>query len=35
VEIEAADYVGDTAVWCQKNLTIRSVNGGPGLIANH
>jgi hypothetical protein len=34
VEIEAGDYVGDVAVWSQKFLEIRGVNGRPRLIAN-
>jgi hypothetical protein len=33
VEIEAGDYVGDTAVWTQSRLTIRGVNGRPRFIA--
>jgi hypothetical protein len=33
VEIEAAEYVGDVAVWTQSNLTIRGVNGRPQMVA--
>ena len=33
VEIEAGVYVGDTAVWNQKNLTIRGIEGRPQLQA--
>jgi parallel beta helix pectate lyase-like protein len=33
VEIAAADYVGDTAVWTQTKLEIRGINGRPRLIA--
>lgn len=33
VEIEAAEYVGDVAVWTQNNLTIRGINGRPQLVA--
>ena len=33
VEIEAAEYVGDVAVWTQNDLTIRGVNGRPQIVA--
>jgi hypothetical protein len=33
VEIDAADYRGDAAVWTQRNLTIRGVGGQARLIA--
>lgn len=33
VEIAAAEYAGDVAVWRQDNLTIRGVNGRPHLKA--
>jgi hypothetical protein len=33
IEITAGDYVGDTAVWTQRNLQIRGINGRPRLIA--
>lgn len=33
VEIEAADYSGDVAVWKQNNLTIRGVGGRPHIDA--
>lgn len=33
VEIEAGVYVADTAVWTQKNLTIRGIEGRPQLLA--
>lgn len=33
IEIEAGDYTGDVAVWAQKELTIRGVNGRPRLVA--
>jgi hypothetical protein len=33
VEIEAADYLGDVAVWPQSRLTLRGVNGRPHLQA--
>ena len=33
IEIEAGDYVGDTALWTQTNLQILGVNGRPRLIA--
>ncbi len=34
IEIEAADYKGDVAVWTQNNLVIRGVGGRPHIIAN-
>lgn len=34
VEIEAGDYRGDVAVWEQKRLTIRGVNGAARLFAD-
>lgn len=34
VEIEAGDYVADVAVWRQRSLTLRGVNGRPRLIAS-
>jgi len=33
IEIDAADYVGDTAVWSASDIKIRGVNGRPRLIA--
>ena len=33
VEIEAGEYVGDVAVWAQKEITIRGVNGMARLVA--
>jgi hypothetical protein len=33
VEIEASVYVADTAVWTQKNLTIRGIEGRPQILA--
>lgn len=33
VEIDAGDYVGDTAVWAQSDLVVRSVGGQTRLIA--
>jgi hypothetical protein len=33
IEIEAGDYVGDTAIWRAHNLTLRGVKGRPHLIA--
>jgi Right handed beta helix region len=33
VEIEAGEYTGDVAVWAQKELTIRGVNGVARLVA--
>ena len=33
IEIAAGDYVGDTALWTQTNLQIRSINGRPRLVA--
>lgn len=34
VEIEAGDYRGDVAVWEQRRLTVRGVNGAARLIAD-
>ena len=34
VEIEAADYVGDVAVWYQNDLVIRGIGGRPHLVAD-
>lgn len=34
VEIEAAQYIGDVALWLQTRLTIRGVHGRPQLVAN-
>jgi hypothetical protein len=34
VEVDAGDYVGDTAVWTQNDLTIRAVGGRVRLIAD-
>ncbi len=33
IEIEAAEYPGDVAVWTQSDLTLRGVNGRPHLKA--
>src|SRR5262245_59545414 len=33
VEIDGGTYVGDVAVWTQRNLTIRGANGRPRLVA--
>ena len=33
IEIDAADYVGDVAIWPQSNLTLRGVGGRPHLRA--
>ena len=34
VEVDAGDYVGDVAVWSQKNLKLRAVAGRVRLLAN-
>jgi hypothetical protein len=34
IEIDAGDYLGDTATWKQNNLTLRGVGGKAHLIAN-
>jgi hypothetical protein len=34
IEIDAGDYIGDTATWQQNNLTIRGVGGKAHLDAN-
>jgi len=34
IEIDAAEYRGDVALWIQNNLTIKGVNGRPHLIAD-
>lgn len=34
IEIEAADYTGDAAVWTQNDLLIRGVGGRPHIIAD-
>ena len=34
VEIEAGDYVADVAIWHQRSLILRGVNGRPRLIAS-
>lgn len=34
VEIDAGDYIGDTATWTQRKLTIRAVGGRARLIAD-
>ena len=33
VEVDAGDYVGDTAVWTQNDLSLRAVGGRVRLIA--
>ena len=33
IEVDAGDYVGDTAVWTQNDLTLRAVGGRVHLIA--
>ncbi|MDH3461165.1 MAG: right-handed parallel beta-helix repeat-containing protein [Burkholderiaceae bacterium] len=34
VEVDAGDYVGDTAAWAQDNLSLRAVGGRVRLLAN-
>lgn len=34
IEVDAGDYVGDVAVWSQKNLKLRAVAGRVRLLAN-
>lgn len=34
IEIEAADYTGDVAVWTQNDIVIRGVGGRPHIIAD-
>jgi hypothetical protein len=34
IEIDAGDYIGDTATWKNNNLTLRGVGGKAHLIAN-